>query len=682
MSMNNERSNHCTNSLIGRSGDQSLKSYAETAQENAAQERKNSSLRRSQESCSRETPSPVVLGSEDKLDCTSGGEKTVTPSDFKKQARVRWGYLVPRFVLLAIFWAAMTFGLDPMLRYGITTGTGASLGTIVGIDRLRSNLFSPSLKIERIQIADRDQAGENAVEIDRIEVHLDRNALLRKKFVVNRATVSGISWNTDSTLSPKQKQAGKKDSGWSIPFRLGAGQLSKAAKQSGSDLVEDLLAQVLSPYNPRDFETVQLADIKQEQWNNRFANYRDSASQLKKRIETLKEKIELSKKGNPLDNLERYAQIAREVDQLTERGKQLKAEFSQLGNIAKADFAELDAAKTRDYNRLRSEIASLPVNPEQLTQTILGPETRRQFEQVAQWIQLIQQCMDVATEDYKPARSYGRTVSFNQADRLPSFLIREFCIDGVARSQDQPIPFRGILKDVTHAPKQYGKPIQYEIQISHHGNTSLTGTIDLTGQVPRYSLNCKVESQEFPVQNLLDHEHLQLSLLTGKMQGLVQITLVGNTINATLSWNQSDVNFLVQGDMQLEQPELSKLGFSPISPVDLLKRSVDGIDGIHGEVRIQGKVNSPSIELRSDIGEKIAMRLRKEFRIEAQLRQEEARLIAKKQIDQRMQKLNSQINQQYRTALAELKINESLVQSLLDKVAVRPASGVLNRLFR
>ncbi|MBL4884842.1 MAG: TIGR03545 family protein [Planctomycetaceae bacterium] len=645
---------------------QSMKSCAETAHQQAEQDRKNSQLR-----CG---PVEISIG--------QGSALSHALPASKKVSRVRWGYLLPRFTLLAIFWAVLTFGLNPMLRFGLTTGAGASLGTTVGIDKLKNDLFSASLKIERIQVADRDTAGENAIEIDLVEIELDRNALLRKKFVVNRASITGISWNTDSTLSLSKEKSEKQNSPWSIPLQMGASQLADAGKQSGANFVEGLLTQILSPYNPKDFETVQMADLKEEQWKKRFADYRDFAEQTKQRVNALKRKIELSKKGNPLDNLGRFAQIAREVDELTVQGVQLKTEFSQLTNIARSDLAQLDAAKTRDFNKLRTEIASLPVNPEQLTQTILGPEIRRQFGQVTQWVQFIQQCANVASQDYEPVRGYGRTISFNQADRLPSFLIREFHVSGVASSQGQPIPFSGVLKNVTHAPKQYGKPMEYQIQLSHHGSAVLNGVIDLTGDVPRCTMNCKIESLEFPVQNIADHEKIQLALVTEKMQGIVQVTLVGDTIDATITWNQSDVHFLVNGDLELDQPELSKLGFEPISPVALLKRSLNGIDKIHGEVRIQGTIGSPSIELHSSIGEIIASRLQEEFRAEAQLRADEARLIAKKQITQRMEKLNTMMNREYRAALADLKINESLVQTLVDKVAVRPASGVLNRLFR
>ncbi len=610
-------------------------------------------------------------------------EETVKSSTDKKSSPVRWGYLVPRFILLTIFWAMLTFGLDPMLRFGFSTGAGATLGTTVGIDKVQADLFAPSLKIERIQIADRDNPKKNALEVDQIAITLDRNAFLRKKFVADQVVISGVNWNSDSTLViSDKKNEQKQDSRWAFPFRLGAKKLAGAATQSGTQLFEELLTQAVSPYDPRDLETIQLTKIKDEQWQSRFDLYRNSADEYKQRIEKLKKQIDRSKKGNPLDNINQYAQIANEVDALIAQGKQLKREFTQLGNIARNDMAELDAARVRDYNKLREQIASLPVNAEQLTQTILGPETRRQFAEIAQWIQFVQKMMNVASQDYKPERTYGRTISFNHSDRLPSFLIREFRLSGVATSNTQPVPFTGLMKNITHAPKQFGKPMQYEMKISHQGGVHLRGVVDLTGDVPVFTLNGKIESFEFPIQKLADHEQLQFSLVTGKMQGLIQLKLLGDKIDATLSWNQSDLNFLVDGNMQLEQRELTKLGFSPVSAVDLLKRSVEGINGIHGEVSMSGSLKSPAIELRSDIGKIIANRLQDEFRKEALLRRDEARLLAEQQIDQQMQKLTTKIEQEYKTVLAELNVNENLAKNLVEKVAIRPASGILNRLFR
>ncbi len=651
----------------------------------AEHHRKNSSMwgKDSGDCIAASVDLPFRQGLQEKceLPVSSPVDELIKETASGKKSHVRWGYLVPRFVLLSLFWIAMAFGLDPMLRFGFTTGAGASLGTTVGVDKLQTDLLSPSLLIKRIQIADRDNPKKNAIEIDQFEVKLDRNALLRKKFVVDQAVVSGITWNTDSTLSVPQNKSDEQKS-WSLPFRLGVGKISDAAKQSGTDLLEELLMQALTPYDPRNLETVQLAKIKEEQWDSRFDTYRLSAKQYKARIEILKKQIELSRKGNPLDNLNQYAQIARDVDTLIEEGKRLKLEFGQLGTIARDDMNELDAARSRDYGKLRDQIASLPVNPEQFTQTILGPETRRQFEEVSRWIQFVQKIMNVASADYQPERTYGSTISFDQADRLPVFLIREFHLNGVATGSGQPVPFSGLVKNITHAPKQYGKPVQFDLLLSNRGTVHLKGVIDLTGEVPEFSLIAKVETQEFPVQRLADNDKLQFALVTGKMQGLVKLKLTGDDIDAQLSWNQSDVSFLVNGNLKLEQAELSKLGFAPISPVELLRQSVDGINGIHGEASIRGSLKSPAIELRSNIGELVASRLQDEFRKEALLRREEARMLAEQQIKQQMQKLTGKIEKEYKSVLADLNLNESLAQNLVEKVAVRPASGILNRLFR
>ncbi len=616
------------------------------------------------------------------LPSSESPEQTTNRTAGKKNSLVRWKYLVPRFTLLAIFWVILALGLEPMLRFGFSSGAAAVLGTAVGIDQVETRVLEPSLNFKRIQIADRDDPKKNAIEIEKIAVALDRNAFLRRKFVAKQVIISGVNWNTDSTLTVASKEEKKQPSRWSLPFQSGAKKLSAAAAKSGTKLFEQLLGQAISPYDPRQLETVKLIEIKDEQWQSRFDLYRNSADQYKQQIDQLKKQIEQAKKGNPLDSLNIYARIANEVDALLAQGKQLKREFTQLGRIAREDMLELDSARIRDYNKLREQISSLPVNADQLTQTILGPEARRQFGELAQWIQFAQKVMNVASTDFDPERSYGRTISFNRSDQLPDFLINEFLLSGVASGNSQSVPFTGVIKNITHAPKQLGKPIQYELKLSRRGAAHFKGVIDLTGETPLYTLNGKFESFDFPVQKLTDHKNLSLALATGKMQGVIRLRLHGDQIEATLSWNQADVNFLVDGDVKWEQSELTSLGFSPLSPVDLLKRSLEGIHGIHGEVHLSGLLTAPTIELRSDIGKVIADRLQSEFQKEALLRQDEARALANQQIEQRLQKLTTRIEQEYKTLLSELNLNENLAKNLVEIVAVRPASGVLNRLFR
>ncbi|MCG6156141.1 hypothetical protein [Rubinisphaera margarita] len=599
----------------------------------------------------------------------------------RKAFALRWGYLVPRLTAACLCWALIAFGFEPLLHWSITSSTGAALGTTVGIDRLESGFFNTHLNLERVQIASKDEPGVNAVEIAAINVELNRDALLRKKFVIDYATINDVRVNTASSLDFSSTSVDGEE--WSFPFRTQVGVLSEFARGAADSFFDTLLSKVIDAYNPNQLETVQLAEQKKHFWQDRFNAYRQQSESLKRNIESLKTEFETIKKSNnPLEQLERSARLARQVDALIAESKRLKEEFMMLPQQARVDLQELEAAKERDVASIRSQIDAIPLNADELTAAIVGPQAKQQFEELASWLGFVQRCVAVATEDYEPERQTGRTIDFDTAGDIPRFLLRRLDINGMANLNEREAIFSGQLCNVTSAARHYPQPLTYHFELSHEGHYMIDGQCDFSQSPPVFDLVGHMTTDHVPVHTIASHEKLKLNAHTGHLIADLRFRLAGDEIQSTVNWRQQDVRFDVDSSLKVQPTLLAERGIKPFAPVELLTTALDAVNHVEGEIRLSGSIRSPRIEMQSDVGRHIVAGLQQGFQRELQLRKIEFTQLAQSEIERQTQSLTNEIDGKYQQLLSELRVNETLASGLLDRVAVRPAGGVLKSIFR
>jgi len=594
-------------------------------------------------------------------------------------AHVRWGYLYPRFAIVGLFWAVCAFGLEPIGQMLLTRSAATLLQTNVGVDQLELNVMGPAVDLQRVQVADRNQAGRNSLEVETMQVAFDRTAMLQKKFIVNQATVSGIRWDTASDLAPLPEN--EESAGWGNPFSEQAQRLARMAAQGGGRLLQTVIEGALGELDPEVLETVRLANVKEDEWKTRYASYRNRAEKFHADVESLEKQIEQIKRGNPLDHLERYVDIGREVDRLLAEGEQLKRELTGLTSVARTDIQELNAARQRDLSRIQQGIDSIPLNSEELMIALVGPEAARQLEELAEWVRFVRKCSSVALDDYEPERGAGEFIDFGRSSDLPTYLVRRFDIDGLAVVDGQDCPFRGTMTGLTPAVRQYDKPARFDLQIGYGGNCHIKGVCDLRNETPRIEASGRWQSDQFSGSQLASLGDRQLQLKASQLSGTFALSLVGEDLSGTMSIEQAGVGIDLADGQQ--GADVSSPGLlTAWAPAEILQEGFAGIDSIQVRIDLGGSLRQPQIAIQSDIGPVLKDGLQQAITSRLANSQQQLAQLANQEIDLRMQKFTRQIDSEYRTLLADLKVDQELAQRLLDQSAVKPTAGVLDRFFR
>jgi uncharacterized protein (TIGR03545 family) len=79
---------------------------------------------------------------------------------------MRWKYVVPRLVILAILAATVRFGLDPLLHYLIVTSGESAVGAKVDLASVETSLLDGRLELRGLQVANPESPMHNLLEAE------------------------------------------------------------------------------------------------------------------------------------------------------------------------------------------------------------------------------------------------------------------------------------------------------------------------------------------------------------------------------------------------------------------------------------------------------------------------------------------------------------------------------------
>ncbi|RPH79619.1 MAG: TIGR03545 family protein, partial [Planctomycetaceae bacterium] len=112
---------------------------------------------------------------------------------------IRWSYVLPRLVAMVAILLFVTYGLSP-LAHRITVATLQSLtGARVDLEHVEVGLFPPRLLYHQLALANPsgDKAMSNIASAEKVELQIDGGELLRRRYVVSEARITGLRFDSD-----------------------------------------------------------------------------------------------------------------------------------------------------------------------------------------------------------------------------------------------------------------------------------------------------------------------------------------------------------------------------------------------------------------------------------------------------------------------------------------------------
>ncbi|TBR23379.1 hypothetical protein EPO15_06080, partial [bacterium] len=259
---------------------------------------------------------------------------------------IRWSYLGPRLVVLALLWAGAVWGLDPVLKLALERGGSAALGARVSAAGLKTKFFPPALTVTGFAAADPENPMRNLFEYRAATFAFEGRPLLEKKLVVSAAALEGLALGTPRKTSGALPKAAPPPG--AAALSRWAGEAKGALGAAGTSAKDDLAASY--KVDPEQLASVKLARELEARWPQTLEAWQGKAAAFDaegraKELEALLKKAETA---GPAEKLAAAAELAKKAGELRQGVKGLTDGFKAELERAKADLAAAERAKEAD----------------------------------------------------------------------------------------------------------------------------------------------------------------------------------------------------------------------------------------------------------------------------------------------------------------------------------------------
>ncbi len=502
---------------------------------------------------------------------------------------MRWSYIIPRLIIVALVWAFVTWGKDPLLHYSMVRSLQAVTGAKADIAQVQTQLFPPRMTVDRVALASASAPGTNIIQFDQLEFRLAGDPLLRRQFVVEEGRLTGVRFHTTRQDDGQLEVIPEDDAEGSEPSWM-----QEKLKQAGEEWLANLLDQTKAQLDPDRLETYRTGREVYAKWDVRFQDLTDRARLLKPRFEQLRSQFEDARRGDPLQMIERYLQIAQRAEQLTRDAQQIRDELTGISPEVKSDFARLDQARKNDQEMVKHSIALLKPDARRVTESLIGEQMYLQLQQLLSWIQLAQQYQTELAEQAHPPRPAGRDFEFPLLNPTPDFHLQKMLISGEVEIDGRLVPFEAELSDVTEDAPLLGRPCVFRLHTTSQSPLEIHVTYDARTQLPVTQI---IASYKDPNGRILASGKPDKAALSARL--------------SDVSWgvNLTVVDQQIGGAVQL-QSQLSDAVFTARDSIrpELLSAARDAIGAIQqvgATLSLGGTLLKPSMQLESDLGQQI-----------------------------------------------------------------------------
>jgi uncharacterized protein (TIGR03545 family) len=578
---------------------------------------------------------------------------------------MRWKYIVPRIVLVALVWAFFAFGFDPLLHRGLITAGQNAIGAKVDLASFETKFFPPSVSMRQALLANRDRPGTNLLEFDSASLRLEGAALLKKSYIIDEGTISGVRWGTPRADSGLLAETPAEKKSREVAAKASAERMEKLKAEvlaRGQEYLAGLGDRAKLELDPDQFESVRLGEEIEERWTAKFQEYDARAQELKKQIETIKAHIK-SKEGNTLDRIEAYRTATAEAARLTQELKRLRGEIDGLTRQARQDLSDLDQAKQRDLTKIREKVDMFRLDPQELSEFLLGPELHHRLNQIIDWTRWTKARLVAATDDPQPERWRGRDFTFPRREELPKFLVKLIKVSGDTELLGQPQEFAGTVSGVTSHPEIHGQPVIVRLKSEGAVDANVKAVFDYTNTDvdPSHEVLLSYRANDGESTDLGDPDSLAIRVTAGQVAYRAELKLVGEAINGKLHLRQTPVKLAVRlgGESSKIDQRVAQV-FADI---------VGGIEEFEADLDLTGTLGDPQWSIESNLGPKIAEGVNKA--LVKQLEQGREALLAKldQAVAKQTDKLHTLFDEKAQLLTARLHFNDQEVKQLVQQVA-------------
>jgi len=400
---------------------------------------------------------------------------TLLAKQIKKQkGRVNFIPLIVTLAFIAAIPVCFVMFKNVIIKKAITVTCEKIFEAKCDIQKVDFKFLDSSLKINKIEIANKNDYMKNLVDIGSITVDFDLGQLLKKRFVADELSVldvnSGTERKTSGELPPKKekkiKKQKEKTAKQASESKLGKALADK--KQVAANSLEQNITGLFNQFNPEtlmqnfsaQLQTPAISKQVQEQVPQIVAKWQAKPAEVQKTVEDLQKSVNEivsfdfnSVQNNPL----KIKEFIETLDSTYKNIDKVKNDANGVLNSFNADIAEADglrksvqSAVSHDMNFANSEINKIKsLNISDGTKLISGMFENVACDVLGKYYPYAQKGVDYILElkakqvsqpkkekvkkekkqKYSIKRAPGRDIFYKQ-DKVPAFWIKKMAGSG------------------------------------------------------------------------------------------------------------------------------------------------------------------------------------------------------------------------------------------------------------
>ncbi len=514
---------------------------------------------------------------------------------------MRWFYIVPRLLIVVLLWSFLTWGLDPLLKYSAVQSIQVVTGAKADLTGFSTTLNPPGFRIQGAAFASASEPGFNLMQFDELSLQLAGDPLLRRQFVVTEGRLSGVRFRTaradDGQLPVTPEPPSDQQPSW----------LAEQLKSIGDEWLTKLTDDVKSHLDPNTLLTYRVGSEIHLKWEDRLNSISDRSRLMQPRWQQLKMQFENAKRGDPIQQLEQYLQLARQAELLTQEAQKIRVELTGIVPEVRDDFSRLNQARHTDEQMIRQKLELLKPDSRRISESLIGEQMYRQLQQLLSWIELGQQYQQELKQQTQPTRGRGTDFQFPILNPTPDFVLEKLLVSGEMMLDGTPVPFEAVLTDVTEDAPLLARPCILRLKSNGAKPLLVQITYDATRRVSETQILASWQNAEGAVLRAGQQKHAEVAVRTAAIDWQLNLNIAAQKLRGEVRLHSGlhDTMFVVNESIR---PEI----------VQAARDVLGSIDRVDACLEIDGTLRKPQIRLDSNLGPAIGDGLRTAFNAQLQ----------------------------------------------------------------
>lgn len=496
---------------------------------------------------------------------------------------IRWRFLLTRVIVVVAIVMILVWGLGPMVGYVTVRGLETTTGAKAEIASTHVGLFPPVIRFRDVRIADPrdDKEYRDAMTADLIELAVDGDELLRRRWVVRQGRITGLQIGTQRSTSGHlvdEIADTSSSSDISMLDRLigsATDQITMQAEQFGNDL-----------------ETLRRSQEIRDRWQQDYETLVYQARNLEKQIRDIRD----TARGieNPLRDWPELQQTLARANEVREKLIAVRAKMDAMPDAMRDDLKALQAAKDADLAKVDALVPGDLSESKNFGVDLVSQSVQRMIQDVRRYVESGRTLAGYTVVAPDSDRIRGEDFDF-WGQKSPELLIRQCEVTGVLRANGKTYTLAGVVDNMTPEPELLEQPTHARLQLEGPETLQVDYVRDRRDGVASDHITLHWPAMQASPMRLGEskQDKMAVAIAGGQREVWVQMSSQGDRLQGRMVSQQVGVQ------MRLDTPS----EFAATPAAQTLNQSLAGVDRIDIDAKFEGRWNDLDLNLDTNLDE-------------------------------------------------------------------------------